>query len=97
MNCDDEELKETLKCTQDSWFKDTQLIEKQQKELDLKDKVIDLMAKYIQNNVEIINSQIDDEICCHNIDGECINRKCIECVSKYFYKKVEKVGEKNET
>lgn len=29
-----EELKDTLKCTQNSWYKDTKLIQKQQKEID---------------------------------------------------------------
>ena len=56
----------------------------------VKDKVITEMAHYIDEHVELINPQIDKEICCHNIDGECINRKCFECVEKYFYEKVEK-------
>ena len=53
--------------------------------------VIDLMAHYIDDNVELINPQIDEEICCHNLDGKCINRKCFECVSKYFYNKADKI------
>lgn len=44
---ENEELKETLKCTQDSWFNDTQKLDKLQKELDKKDKVIGLMANQL--------------------------------------------------
>ena len=34
---ENEELKETLKCTQDSWFNDTQKLDKLQKELENKE------------------------------------------------------------
>lgn len=53
------------------------------------EKVIDEMTIYINKNIDVISKDIEGSICCHNKDGKCINRKCVECVKKYFYRKVE--------
>lgn len=68
------------------------LIEKQQKELEKKNKVIDLMAKMINSH------DIDDDICGQfGKDKDCSDftdeELCVDCIKEYFYKKVE---EKNE-
>lgn len=50
-------------------------------------KVIDKMAEYINKHIVVISRDIEESICCHNLDGKCINRKCEECVKKYFIEK----------
>ena len=70
------------------WFLDDltiliKLIEKQQKEIEKKDKIIDLMAN------ELRHYDLDERIC-KNIDY-CIadneNRECEDCLIEYFKKK----------
>ena len=62
------------------------LIEKQQKELDKKDKIINEMSKYIRA------CDIDEDIC--KTETECIsdNLKCENCIIDYFINKVDKEG-----
>lgn len=68
------------------------LIQKQQKEIEKKDKIIDEMAKSI-----VHNNDIDYEICenVHEQEIECegysreTNESCEKCVKQYFEKKVE--------
>lgn len=52
-------------------------------ELDKKDKIIDMMAKYIRAG------DIEEDIC-KDIE-ECIpeNLQCENCIKEYFYKKAE--------
>ena len=62
------------------------IINKQNKEIKKKDKIIDEMVKYIAN------LDIDEDICknirCTN-EGNEIQKNCSECVKQYFTKKVE--------
>ncbi len=54
------------------------------KELDKKDKVIELMAKHIGEYGLICGN-------CMNV--ECIGKKQKDCIKEYFYKKVEEENE----
>lgn len=64
------------------------LVEKQQKEIEKKNKIIDLMAKMI--NIH----DIYDDVCgqfgknkdCSDFTNEEL---CVDCIKQYFYKKVE--------
>lgn len=47
-----EELKDTLKCTQNSWYKDTKLIQKQEKDYISKDKIKEKI-KELEKDIEI--------------------------------------------
>lgn len=62
------------------------LIQKQQKELEKKDKIIDLMAKYIEK------LDIDEDICMKNIaNTDFCNENytnCKDCIKRYFERKV---------
>ena len=67
------------------------LIKEQEKQLDKKDKQIDLMAKFIENNMS--EKKIINEIC---IKSKCNNEECHEddlkdCIKQYFERKVEDV------
>ena len=67
------------------------LITKLQKEKEEKDKQIDLMAKFIENNMS--EKKIINEIC---IKSKCNNEECHEddlkdCIKQYFARKVEDV------
>lgn len=93
-------MKEDIKIIKESYVMSTkhkldennkrlkQAIESVLKELDKKDKVIDLMARSINNN------DIDDDMfgrfgkykdCSDFADEEL----CVDCIKEYFYKKVE--------
>lgn len=66
------------------------LIQKQQEELKKKDKEIDLLTKFVENNIS--EKKLINEIC---IKGKCVNEECHEddikeCVKQYFEKQVEK-------
>lgn len=67
------------------------IINKQNKEIKKKDKIIDEMAIYI-NNFDI------DEDICKKVDEPCKNyagengKLCNECIIKYFTNKVEREG-----
>lgn len=61
------------------------------KELEKKDKLIDLMAKHIED-------EITDDICCKEncyaneyINGHC--PKCLNCIKQYFEKKANEEAE----
>lgn len=66
------------------------LIEKLQKELKQKDKIIDLMAETINNH------DIDEDICkqmgqkanCNEFED---TEKCKECIKQYFINKAKKI------
>ena len=58
-------------------------IEKQQAELEKKDKVIDEMVEYI------VPLDVDEDICKNREDCEDERTLCSECIKEYFYKKVE--------
>lgn len=66
------------------------LIEKLQKELKQKDKIIDLMAETINNH------DIDEDICkqmgqkanCNEFED---TEKCKECIKQYFENKAKKI------
>lgn len=59
------------------------IIQKQQKELEKKDKILDLMA-------EFISKYHCFEIAVFDIDNECKHEhNCKECVKQYFEKKSE--------
>lgn len=60
-----EELRETLKCTQNSWYEDTKVIEKQQKEIE----------ELNLENIELKQSKIVDKNSIPNQDNfyECYN------------------------
>lgn len=65
------------------------LIKEQQEEIEQKDKQIDLMAKFIENNMS--EKKIINEIC---IKSKCNNEECHEddlkdCIKQYFERKVE--------
>lgn len=68
----------------------TNLIEKLQKELKQKDKIIDLMAETINNH------DIDEDICkqmgqkanCNEFED---TEKCKECIKQYFENKAKKI------
>lgn len=67
------------------------LIKEQQEEIEKKDKQIDLMAKFIENNMS--EKKIINEIC---IKSKCNNEECHEddlkdCIKQYFERKVEDV------
>ena len=67
------------------------LIKEQQEEMQQKDKQIDLMAKFIENNMS--EKKIINEIC---IKSKCNNEECHEddlkdCIKQYFERKVEDV------
>lgn len=64
------------------------LIKEQQEGLEKKDKQIDLMAKFIENNMS--EKKIINEIC---IKSKCNNEECHEddlkdCIKQYFANKV---------
>lgn len=63
-------------------------IKKLQKELDIKDKVIDLMVEVIEDCRQNGCIEFNEEIDLSDIAGE-------EMVKKYFYKKVEEENAKN--
>lgn len=65
------------------------LIQKQQAELKKKDKIIDLMERFIAN------LDTDENICkhqaaefCEGTDGVSLDI-CVKCINQYFEKKVE--------
>jgi len=61
------------------------IIEKQQKDIEKKEKIIDLMIK------ELSNQYNDYEPCYLDDKMECKKYKdCKECIKQYFEKKVEK-------
>lgn len=68
----------------------TNLIEKLQKELKQKDKIIDLMAETINNH------DIDEDICkqmgqkanCNEFED---TEKCKECIKQYFINKAKEI------
>ena len=70
------------------------IIKIKDKEIEKKDKIIDLMAEYISN------LDIDEDICMKNIaNTELCNEKysnCKECIKQYFEKKVEEKENKGE-
>nr|DAE68749.1 MAG TPA: hypothetical protein [Caudoviricetes sp.] len=65
-------------------------MEWQKQELDQKDKIIDLMAEYIEDELTV------DEFCtkegCYAdnyIDGHC--EKCLNCIKQYFENKAKEI------
>lgn len=64
------------------------LIEKQQAELEKKDKIIDEMAEHI-----VSSAIVDDTVCAIKCDCdngvECSHKKMLKCTKDYFKKKVE--------
>lgn len=84
-------VKEVKKLTRYSLYKKE--FTRLNKQLEKKEKVIDLMAEYIHNTS---NGEIYDIVC----KEECENRNCIfaigdnkeqeiDCIKQYFYKKAE--------
>ena len=64
------------------------LIEKQQKEIEKKDKIIDLMAKYIEDELTVDEFCSKENCYADNYeDGHC--QKCLNCMKQYFERKVE--------
>lgn len=65
------------------------LIQKQQAELEKKDKIIDLMERFIAD------LDIDEDICKHQVAEFCEGTDgvsldiCVKCINQYFEKKVE--------
>ena len=65
------------------------LIQKQQAELEKKDKIIDLMERFIAD------LDIDKDICKHQVAEFCEGTDgvsldiCVKCINQYFEKKVE--------
>lgn len=69
-------------------------IKKLTSEIEKKDKQIDLMAKFIENNIS--EKKIINEIC---IKSKCNNEECHEddlkdCIKQYFERKVEDENKK---
>lgn len=65
------------------------MLQEQQEKMDKKDKQIDLMAKFIENNMS--EKKIINEIC---IKSKCNNEECHEddlkdCIKQYFERRVE--------
>ena len=59
------------------------LIEKQQKEIEKKDKTIDLMAKYIEDELTVDEFCSKENCYADNYeDGHC--QKCLNCIKQYF-------------
>lgn len=67
------------------------VIEKQQKELEKKDKIIDLMAEDIEDETTMENyCNREDCYADEYIDGHC--QKCLNCIIKYFTKKADEIN-----
>ena len=70
------------------------LVESQTKELEKKDKMIDLILEEIVNNHCSIRDIVAEEIC----DDRCVgnnNWTCFKHIKEYFERKVEEDGNKN--
>lgn len=68
----------------EAWYKNRDLIQKQQAELEKKDKTIDVMAE------ELVSQFNHYEPCWIYYDIDCNKyEKCKDCVKKYIEKKVE--------
>jgi len=90
-----EELKETLKCTQNSWFEDTQKIEEMKKQIDLDNeceialnsKVMDL-EKEIEEYKKLMNEcpMNDEEIFCKDCTEKCGFNQTIDILQSLLEK-----------
>ncbi len=69
-------------------FEDNKKIKSQQEELEKKNKIIDLMANYIDDvdKDDKICSIIGEEVC-NTFENGILN--CIECIKQYFERRVE--------
>ena len=69
-------------------FEDNKKIKSQQEELAKKNKIIDLMANYIDDvdKDDKICSIIGEEVC-NTFENGILN--CIECIKQYFERRVE--------
>ena len=64
------------------------LIEKQQAEIEKKDKIIDEMAEFLEDELTIDTFCIKENCYADEyVNGHC--QKCLNCIIEYFTKKVE--------
>ena len=71
------------------------LVETQAKELEKKDKMIELMAKWIHNKGTDETEICDYEKCIKYTTRKKPLGDCIMCIKEYFERKVEEDGNKN--
>jgi hypothetical protein len=95
--CNDEEIEVFEKILEDYKYKNN-LIEKQQEEIEKKDKIIDEMANKLHKlalyyDDEGTYCEMKNEIC-DELDNlnhvEDIHKHCTSCIKEYFINKVEK-------
>ena len=90
-----EELKETLKCTQNSWFEDTQKIEEMKKQLDLDNECEIALNSKIMDLEKEIEELKENNKTLKNLQNDT-NRLYIEMIERknYFERELQKVVDK---